>query len=90
MVNELRSKAAPAQPSSSMQMEGGDRRFTYGQHKGQTYEEVSKKVEFVKSSWALFQQLRPAAHLREFLTWFNKYYLYQPPAKKNRHQTHHR
>ena len=52
-------------------MEGGDRRFTHGQHKGQTYEEVSKKVEFVK--WALLQP-SPAAHLREFLTWFNRYY----------------
>ena len=43
MVNELgtaSSKAAPARPSSAMQMEGGDRRFTHGQHKGQTYEEV--------------------------------------------------
>eukprot|EP00439_Symbiodinium_sp_Y106_P012953 s3070_g1.t2 len=49
MVNELgaaSSKAAPARPSSAMQMEGGDRRFTHGQHKGQTYEEVSCKVEF--------------------------------------------
>ncbi|CAE7736322.1 unnamed protein product, partial [Symbiodinium necroappetens] len=57
MVNELSSKAAPAQPSSSMQMEGGDRRFTDGQHKGQTYEEVSRKVEFVK--WALLQPSIP-------------------------------
>ena len=33
MVNELgavSSKAAPARPSSAMQMEGGDRRFTHG------------------------------------------------------------
>ena len=71
MVNDLRSKAASAQPSSSMQMEGGDRRFTHGQHKGQTYEEVSRKVEFVK--WALLQPT-PATDPREFLTWFIKYY----------------
>ena len=42
-----------------------------GQHKGQTYEEVSRKVEFVK--WALLQP-SPASHLRDLLTWFNKYY----------------
>ena len=75
MVNELgaaSSKAAPARPSSAMQMEGGDRRFTHGQHKGQTYEEVSRKVEFVR--WALHQP-SPAANLKDFLTWFNRYYI---------------
>ena len=75
MVNELgtaSSKAAPARPSSAMQMEGGDRRFTHGQHKGQTYEEVSRKVEFVR--WALHQP-SPAAALKDFLTWFNRYYI---------------
>ena len=71
MVNELRSKAAPAQLYSSMQMEGGDRRFIHGQHKGQTYEEVSRKAEFVK--WALLQP-SPSTHLLEFLAWFNQYY----------------
>ncbi|CAE7542924.1 unnamed protein product [Symbiodinium sp. KB8] len=40
-----------------MQMEGGDRRFTHGQHKGQTYEEVSRKVVFVE--WALLQPSIP-------------------------------
>ena len=61
MVNELgaaSSKAAPARLSSAMQMEGGDRRFTHGQHKGQTYEEVSRKVKFVR--WAL-QQPSPSS-----------------------------
>ena len=75
MVNELgaaSSKAAPARPSSAMQMEGGDRRFTHGQHKGQTYEEVSRKVEFVR--WALHQP-SPAANLKDFLNWFNRYYI---------------
>ena len=57
--------------SSAMQMEGGDRRFTHGQHKGQTYEEVSHKVKFVR--WAL-QQPSPTANLMDFLTWFNRYY----------------
>ena len=40
MVNELgaaSSKAAPARPSSAMQMEGGDRRFTHGQRKGGSF-----------------------------------------------------
>ena len=55
-----------------MQMEGGDRRFTHGQHKGQTYEEVSRKVEFVR--WALHQP-SPAANLKDFLNWFNRYYI---------------
>ena len=71
MMTELRSKAAPPQPSSSMQMEGGDRRFSHGQHKGMTFEEVSRKAEFVK--WALLQP-SPPTHLRDFLVWFNKYY----------------
>ena len=71
MMTELRSKAAPSQPSSSMQMEGGDRRFSHGQHKGMTFEEVSRKAEFVK--WALLQP-SPPTHLRDFLVWFNKYY----------------
>ena len=77
MVNELsatRPKSAPSQPSSGMQMEGGDRRFSHGQHKGQTYEEVSRKVEFVK--WALMQP-NPPAHLKDFLTWFSRYYAIQ-------------
>ena len=71
MVNELRPKATPAQPSSSMQMEGGDRRLTNGQYKGQTCEEVSRKVEYVK--WAPLQASL-APHLRDVLTWFNRYY----------------
>ncbi|CAE7909825.1 unnamed protein product, partial [Symbiodinium microadriaticum] len=59
MMTELRSKAAPSPPSSSMQMEGGDRRFNHGQHKGMTFEEVSRKAEFVK--WALLQPSIPEA-----------------------------
>ena len=75
VVNELgiaSSKAAPARPSSAMQLEGGDRRFTHGQHKGQTYEEVSRKIEYVR--WALLQP-SPAANIRDFL------FLFEPKAK---------
>ena len=62
MVSDLSAgfKAGPAAPSSSMQMEGGDRSLTLGQHKGSTYEDVSRKLEYVTCT----------AQIRDFLTWF--------------------
>eukprot|EP00439_Symbiodinium_sp_Y106_P053021 s2973_g7.t1 len=64
MVNELdaaSSKAAPARPSSAMQMEGGDRRFTHGQRKGQTYEEVLQ--EFHRERKAVSEKLLEATEM---------------------------
>ena len=50
-----------------MQMEGDDRRFTLGQQKGSTYEEISHKLEYVTRAMA---QPNPAA--QNFLTWLHR------------------
>ena len=47
MVSDLSAgfKGGPAAPSSSMQMEGGDRSLTLGQHKGSTSRKLKDQGE---------------------------------------------
>ena len=66
--------ALAARQSGPMEMSGGDRKFHYGQHKGDTYTEVANKPDYVK--WAL-QQSDPPDQIKDFLTWFNRYYILQ-------------
>ena len=53
-------------------MAGGDRKFYSGQRKGKTFEQVSRDVVYVR--WAK-SQAEPSNQLRDFLTWFERYYL---------------
>ena len=55
-------------------MEGGDKKFYLGQHRNETYSEVSKKIEFIQ--W-LMAQSDLSMQNKDFLTWFNRYYTIQ-------------
>ena len=57
-----------------MEMEGGDRKFSIGQHKGKTFAQVARDVEYVQ--WCQAQPA-PSAQLRDFMTWFTRYYVIQ-------------
>ena len=63
---------AVAAPSGPMEMAGGDRKFYLGQHKGKTFEQVSHDTAYVR--WAK-SQADPSNQLKDFLTWFDRYYL---------------
>ena len=53
-------------------MAGGDRKFYLGQRKGKTFEQVSHDTAYVR--WAK-SQADPSNQLKDFLTWFDRYYL---------------
>ena len=78
-VSKARSKAAasgyPMGPTPiPMEMEGGDRKFYLGQHRGKTYAEVASNAEYV--TWAQLQT-NPSRQLQDFLAWFSRYYTIQ-------------
>ena len=63
---------AVAAPPGPMEMAGGDRQFYLGQHKGKTFEQVSHDTAYIR--WAK-SQADPSNQLKDFLTWFDRYYL---------------
>ena len=63
---------AVAAPPGPMEMAGGDRKFYLGQRKRKTFEQVSHDTAYVR--WAK-SQADPSNQLKDFLTWFDRYYL---------------
>ncbi|CAE7946174.1 unnamed protein product [Symbiodinium sp. KB8] len=65
----------------AMEMAVGDRKFTIGVYKRRTYASVAQELQFI--AWALAQS-EPSAGLRDFLTWFNRYYVLRDGAVESK------